>query len=198
MSSNLLRWSGLAAMLGGVLWPLWAGVEQSVEWGQPGSTAYEHYELINRLLPIALLLVVAGFIGLHAAQRSRYGRIGTVGFATVLVGLVLITAGSVGEFWVFSDESYVGAGRNASWMLFLLGHPVLAIGTLLFGIASVRAKVFPWVAAISFAVMGVGVIVPFFGAFIFGIPFVWLGYLLWSGRFEGAQQPAHSCQGMER
>ena len=105
---------------------------------------------------------------------------------------MLITAGSVGEFWVFSDESYEGAGWNASWMLFLLGHPVLAIGTLLFGTATVRAKVFPRVAAMSFAVMGVGVVVPFFGAFIFGIPFVWLGYLLWSGKFEGLQQSARS------
>ena len=70
MSSNLIRLSGLAAMLGGVLWALWGIVEQSVGWGQPGSTAYELYELINRLLPFALLLVVVGFIGLHAAQRS--------------------------------------------------------------------------------------------------------------------------------
>ena len=155
----------------------------------PGRRPYE------KECSIALLL---GFIGLHVAQRSRYGRLGTVGFATVLVGLVLITAGSVGEFWVFSDESYVGAGRNASWMLFLLGHPVLAIGTLLFGVATVRAKVFPRVAAVSFAVMGVGVIVPFFGAFIFALPFVWLGYLLWSGRFGRAQQPAHSGKGVER
>jgi hypothetical protein len=58
MSSNFVRLSGLAAMLGGLLWALWAGVEQSVGWGDPGSVAYERYELINRLLPLALLPVV--------------------------------------------------------------------------------------------------------------------------------------------
>jgi hypothetical protein len=42
----------------------------------------------------------------------------------------------VGEFWVFSDQSYEGAGRNASWMLFLLGHLVVVSGTLLFTIAT--------------------------------------------------------------
>ena len=66
--SNLVRLSGLAAMLGGVLWPLWAGIEQSVGWGEPGSAAYERYELVDRLLPVALLPVIVGFLGLHAAQ----------------------------------------------------------------------------------------------------------------------------------
>ena len=176
-------------MVGGVLWALWGGVEQSVGWGQPGSTAYERYELINRLLPPTLLPVVVGFIGLHVAQRRSYGWLGTAGFATVLVGFVLITAGNVGEFWVFSDQSYEGAGRNASWTVFLLGHLVLVIGTLLFGIATVRAKVFPQQPALLFAVMGVGVVVPFLGAVLFAIPFVWLGYLLWSGKYERVQQP---------
>jgi hypothetical protein len=190
MSSNLVRWSGLAAMLGGVLWALWGVAEQSVGWGQPGSTVYERYGLINRLLPFVLLPVVVGFIGLHAAQRRSYGPLVTAGFATVLIGFMLITAGSVGEFWVFSDQSYEGAGRNASWILFLLGHLVLVIGTLLFGIATARAKVFPQQAAMLFAVMGVGVVVPFLGAVIFAIPFVWLGYLLWSGKYQRGQQPS--------
>jgi hypothetical protein len=193
MSSGLVRWSGLAAMLGGVLWALWAGVEQSVGWGQPGTPVYERYELINRLLPFALLPVVVGFIGLHVAQRRSYGLLGMAGFATVLIGFMLIIAGSVGEFWVFSDQSYEGAGRNASWVLFLLGHPVLAVGTLLFGIASARTEVFefgvPREVPMLFAVLGACVVVPFYGAFFFAFPFVWLGYLLWSGKYKRAQQP---------
>ena len=190
MSSGLIRWCGLLAMLGGVLWALWGVVQQLAGWGQPGTTAYERYELVNRLLPFALLPVVVGFIGLHAAQRRSYGKLGTAGFTIVLVGLILIAAGNVGEFWVFSDQSYVGAGRNASWTLFLLGHLVLVIGTLLFGIATVRAKVFPGGAAMLFAALGLGVVVPFLGAVIFAVPFVWLGYLLYSGKYQIAQQPS--------
>jgi hypothetical protein len=176
MSQSLVRWSGLAAMVGSVLWVLWAGGQLQ---GFGGPSAYLFF---NRLLPFVLLPVVLGFIGLHAAQRKSYGRLGVVGFVTVLVGFTLIIAGSGAEFWVFSDQPYgLPNGRNASWNLFLLGHPVLAVGTLLFGIATVRAGVFSRDVAVLFAVLGVGVVVPFIGAFIFAIPLVWLGYPLWSG-----------------
>jgi hypothetical protein len=191
-SRNLVRWSGLAAMVGAVLWPLWAGVEQSVGWGQPDSTAYERYELINRLLPFALLPVVVGFIGLHVAQRRSYGRLGMAGFTTVLVGFMLIIVGSVSEFWVFSDQPYdeTGFGRGASWALFLLGHPLLAVGTVLFGIATARAKVLPRNVAMMFTVLGAFVVVPFTGTVFFAFPFVWLGYLLYSSKFERGQHPS--------
>ena len=59
-------------------------------------------------------------IGLHVVQRRRYGRLGVAGFATVHVGYMLIIAGSVGEFWIFSEQAYaLPNGRNASWALFL-------------------------------------------------------------------------------
>ena len=63
-------------------------------------------------------------------------------------------------------------GRDASWTIYLLGRLVLAIGSLLFGIAAVRAAV----------------VLPFFGALIFAIPFTWLGYTLWSGNDEPVGQ----------
>jgi hypothetical protein len=190
MSSNLIRWSGLSAMVGGVLWVLWAGGVQGIGWGDPGSAAYERYEFFNRLLPIAVLPILVGFAGLHAAQRRSYGRLGTAGFAIALAGFVLMTAGSVGEFWVFSDQPYDGAGfgRGASWALFLLGHPPLAVGTVLFGVATARAGVFPREVAVMFAVLGALVVVPFTGSVFFAIPFVWLGYLLYSGKHESVRQ----------
>jgi hypothetical protein len=183
MSAGLIRLSGLAAMAGGVLWPLWAGVVQSVGWGEPGSAAYERYELINRLLPLALLPVVLGFVGLHIAQRRSYGWLGAAGFLTILAGFALILVGSVGEFWAFTEQGYALPNlRDASWTLFLLGHPILAVGTVLFGIGTARAQVFPGDVGMLFAVIGAcGALIPFVGAFIFAIPFVWLGYLLWSG-----------------
>ena len=192
MTPNLIRLTGLAAMLGGVLWPLWVVIHLSVGSGEPGSAAYERYELVNRLLPLDLLPVVVGFIGLHAAQRRNYGRLRTAGFATILVGFMLIIAGSVGEFWLFSDQPYMlPNGRQAPFNLFLLGHLPLAIGTVLFGIATARAQVFPGDVGMLIAVIGTcGALIPFYGAFKFTFPFVWLGYLLWSGKYERGQQPS--------
>lgn len=174
------------AMLGRVLWALWAGSVQGVGWGEPGSAAYERYEFFNRLLPLAVLPILLGFVGLHAAQRRNYGWLGAAGFTTVLAGFALIIAGSVGEFWLFSDQPYgeTGFGRGASWTLFLLGHPVLAIGTVLFGIATARAGVLPREIAMMFTVLGALVVVPFIGAVFFALPFVWVGYLLYSGKYQ--------------
>ena len=141
-SSTLTKWCGLAAMLGAVLWALWAVVVQSVGWGESGSAAYERYELINRLLPLALLPVVVGFVGLHAAQRRRYGWLGTTGFVVVLGGFAIILVGSAGEFWAFTEQGYAPPNlRDTAWTLFLL-------------------------------------------AFLLA----WLGYLLWSGKYESGQQ----------
>jgi len=136
------------------------------------------------------LKLTVGFVGLHAAQKGRLGRLGTAGLAIVLVGFTIIVAGSVGEFWVFSAQPYDGAGfaRGVCWAIFLLGHPILAVGTVLFGVSTARAGVFPREVAVMFAVLGVLVVVPFIGAVFFAIPFVWLGYLMYSGKHQSARQ----------
>ena len=91
---------------------------------------------------------------------------------------------------MFPTQPYGEAnGRDASWTIYLFGHLVLAIGSVLFGIATVRAKVLPGKTAKLFAVLGGFAVVPFFGALIFAIPFTWLGYVLWSGKDELVRQP---------
>ncbi len=190
VSFNLIRWAGLAAMVGGVLWALWTVGFNSVGYGEPGTPAYERYEAYNRLLPLALLPLMVGFLGLHAVQRRSYGWLGKAGFVAALVRLALGVAGSVGEFWVFTTQPYGEAnGRDASWMIYLVGHLVLAIGSVLFGIAAVRAKVLARKPAVMFAVLGGFAVMPFFGALIFAIPFTWLGYTLWSGKVEPVRHP---------
>jgi hypothetical protein len=180
-------------MLGSVLWVLWTAGQLSgfVGWGDPGSAAFDRYEVFNRLLPLVLTPVVVGFTGLHLAQRGSYDRLRTVGFSCVLVGFALVISGSVAEFWLFSDQPYGQPnGRSASWTLFLLGHPVLAAGTLLFGVATVRSRTFPGKASALFTSLGTcGALIPMYGAFIFALPFGWLGYLMWSGKYEGLATP---------
>ena len=187
--SNLVRWAGLAAVVGGILWALWTVGFNFAGYGDPGTLAYERYEAYNRLLPLAVLPVMVGFLGLHAAQRRTYGWLGRAGLVTALLGLALAVAGSVGEFWVFTTQLYGEPnGRNTSWAIYLLGHLVLGIGSVLFGIASVRAKVLARKPAMTFTTLGGFAVAPFFGAVIFAIPFAWLGYTLWSGKVEPDRQ----------
>ena len=80
-SSDLIRWSGIAAMLGGVLWVVWSLlVRVSFEAaGGPFS---------DGLLLVADLLTLAGLVGLHALQGGNYGSIGRAGFYTSVVALL--------------------------------------------------------------------------------------------------------------
>ena len=175
--------------MGGVLWALWTVGFNFVGYGEPGTPAYERYEAYNRLLPLALLPVMVGFLALHAAQRRSCGRLGKAGFVTVLVGLTLAISGSVGEFLVFTTQPYGEAnGRDASWTIYLLGHLGLALGSVLFGVAAARAKVLARKPAMMLALLGGFAVVPFFGALIFAVPFVRLGYALWSGEDRSVEQ----------
>ena len=70
-----------------------------------------------------------------------------------------------------------------------MGHLVLAIGSVLFGIHTVRGKILPCKAGNLFAVLRGFAVLPFFGALIFAIPFTSLRYMLWSGKAEPVRHP---------
>jgi hypothetical protein len=66
-SSDIVRWGGIAAMLGGVPWVLWNNtfrVSNQAAFG-PFSDA---------LLLLAALLTLVGLLGLHALQGGSYER----------------------------------------------------------------------------------------------------------------------------
>lgn len=79
--SLLVGWCGLADMLGGILWVLWAaGQLQGFGGGdESGGASFSPYVFFNRLLPLVLLPVVVGFVGLHYAQGKSYGPPRSVG-----------------------------------------------------------------------------------------------------------------------
>jgi hypothetical protein len=182
-SSDLIRWGGLAAIWGGVLWALWnAGLEFVIGWGEPPSPAYERYEAYNRVMPVILLLLVAGLLGFYAAQKGGgHGWLGSASLIIALIGFTLLFVGNVAEFWVFNAQPYGEAnGRDNSWTLYLLGVLTLAIGSVLFGIATLRIKILPHRAAMLFTVGSAAAVVPGFGMLLFGTGWAWLGYALWS------------------
>ena len=68
LAANWIRWSGSAAMLGGVLWALWYVGAYFVGWGSPSIPEYDAYEIYNRSMPVVLLVLLVGLAG---AQRCK-------------------------------------------------------------------------------------------------------------------------------
>ena len=78
-SLNLIRGGGLAAMLSGVVWIIYALL------GLAGGDLQESNPL-DILIIIAWLLQVVGLVGFHTLQKRNYGRIGRGGFLHVYSG----------------------------------------------------------------------------------------------------------------
>ncbi|MCI0626716.1 MAG: hypothetical protein L0387_34560 [Acidobacteria bacterium] len=137
-SAQLIRWSGLGGMAGGLLW-FGLGRLGGAAWHRPILTlTYEDY---NKLMPIPLLLLFVGLAGFFAHYGRGKGWLGSGGFAVAATGLGLMLIGNLVEFYWgggirHGDETISHAG----WTLFLAGILLLTVGLLLFGIAILRAK----------------------------------------------------------
>jgi hypothetical protein len=69
-SGNLVRWSGLAAMVGGALWVI-VFVLFALRPSGPGLTPpYRSFEGLGLVTLLSLLLIVLGFVGLHIWRRE--------------------------------------------------------------------------------------------------------------------------------
>ncbi len=106
-------------------------VAGSVEWGPPGTPAYNTYQTVNRLVSIPAMILVVGVAASGWSARKRLGALGRLAWLTASLGSLLILAGNVGEFWVFTARSYSDSARNASWGIFLLGALLLFVGGIL-------------------------------------------------------------------
>jgi hypothetical protein len=68
-SSNLIRWCGLAAIVGGVAWTV-ASILPLVS--PPGDWTRR----TSLLFIIAVLSMMVGLVGFHALQKGSYGHLG--------------------------------------------------------------------------------------------------------------------------
>ena len=127
---------GASLAIGGFAATVWYffGYLGSVGWGPPGTDAYVEYERANRLFVVPLLVHAAGWMLLFRGYASR--RVARVGAA----GSLMMLAGSVGEFWIFSAESYQSLVRLASWMTFLFGTLAAVVGLVALAVRRLRSR----------------------------------------------------------
>jgi len=144
------RWLDLAGVVGG---SIWIGLRFfSPEWGPPGTAAYAGYELWNHVWAPALVLMAAGFLGGRRSDALAHRRAARAGLSILITGLVVMAIGNIAEFWVFTDVPYNGGGgpnaRDLSWMSFLVGALLAAVGATAAGLAMVAQRTAPiWVSA---------------------------------------------------
>ncbi len=187
-SSNRIRWSGLAAILGGLLWIVNAVLTASKPRGCIGMDCeLSAIRDTGDLLPIfiaALLLIALGLTGvvIRARHAGLFGRLGRIGVVASVVGIALVVIGSLIQAIFF--------GGDFPLMPFFVvpGLLTVLVGFLLLGIAVLRARVLSrWAAALL--IVGTLAMLGFNDqnaqallAIPFGISWIAVGYALWSDR----------------
>jgi hypothetical protein len=198
-TSNLIRWSGLAALVGSVLLVVLDVAEFVLIGGQPESVAAGTSTLIivRVAFLVSIVLMILALVGLYARQAEQAGTLGLIAFLVALTG----TAMAFGLQW---SAAFIGPwlaeaapellDTEPSGLLaagFMLSFVLLALGWLLFGLASLQARVLPRGAA---ALLIVGAVLWFVtllldipgSGVVFGAAVAWMGYALWSGTGETA------------
>jgi uncharacterized membrane protein len=139
MSAGLIRWSGWAGIIGGLLWALFplATVLVSMDGTQPGTMSHIGAAAVYWVMAVLpLLLLLVGLVGLRALQSGAYGRLGNVGFLVSFLALALMFLGNAVEV---AALTFSGAESEVGHTLFLIGFLLLLVGSVLLGIALIRA-----------------------------------------------------------
>ncbi|MCK4901641.1 MAG: hypothetical protein KAS38_22850 [Anaerolineales bacterium] len=180
--SNLIRWSGLAAILCGLLYPVCSILYFEVIVGSQRI-------LTDTLWFVAFILYVFGLMGIYGSQIEESGFFGFLGFLLLIIHDCIL----LGENWLPEKGQSVGV---ASVLGPLSGITGLA-GYILLGIGLWKANKLPrWTFVlwpIGLALFGAGVavegILGAIGGTILGIGLVGAGVNLWSGTVEPVRKP---------
>jgi len=191
-ASTLIRWSGLATVLAGVVLVIVELMELlavDIEHLRAESTTVA-FAFWAGLSLLTFLLLSLGLIGIYSYQLEAAGVLGLAGFLVAFVGTVL----SAGAAWTLlfiapKVAPLVPTFVEIPW--FELSFLLLALGWLLFGVATLRARVFPRAAAVLLIIGAVLIAVPLPArALVLGVALAWLGFVLFAG--GGTARPSQS------
>ena len=188
------RWEGLAAILGGLL--LATGSIHNMT-----NTATRAGTAAGMLMTlIALPLLVFAVTALYTAQAEQSRVLARVAYTLSIIGLTFTVGPVYVQFTGVSGDTLrtlrpiFDAGVPA--VIALISVVGLTLGFLLFGIATMRARVFSRWAGLILIVGAVVSFVPMplvarIGGAVLGLGIAWLGWALWSSKREAsvAAQP---------
>jgi hypothetical protein len=216
--SNLIRWTGVAAILAGLIF---AGYQPIQPPEVVSSVTTSAWAIITPLKYAMCLLFLLSWTGLYARQMRKAGWLGLAGFLLLSLCWALQSAFVFATAFIlpllattapkFVDSLLRSASGTVS-VVNLGALPALSalvgiayiLGGLLFGIATLRAGILPrWPAGllavasalpVAFVLPSVAALIPpqiqHLAAMPLGIAVAWLGYALWSERREQASGPS--------
>jgi len=192
-SSELIRWSGLAAVAGGVSLGIAELVALSffgLDFSQTATTGT--YAVYSVLIMITGVLLPLGLVGLYVRQSEAAGPLGLVGFVVAFIGTVLVA----GFFWSSAFVAPILA-VEAPQLLDVRSLPgffrsfiVFGLGWLLFGVATLRAGIYPRAPAVLLIVGSVLIVIRLpLTSIVLDAAVAWMGYVLFTGRDIAAGRP---------
>ena len=160
------RWHGLAGLLGGLLCVALTPIQTFI-WSREASPAWvlamrplldrylaiydrvgaslglSDYHFFGRMFFLVYLLILLPLLAVHAGQSGRGVRLEAVGFRCSMIGLITAAVGDVGAYWGGSDPEEFAAIQGIGFLMEMLAILVILVGSVLYGIATLRAGVLP-------------------------------------------------------
>ena len=209
-TKNLIRWAGLSAMVAGLCFVV-VGLLHPPNILSSVSTS--RWVIVHAVAIAMSLFGLPGITGVYARQAHAAGWLGLAGYLLFSLWLVLIFAFTFFEVFVlpllattaptfaagflgiFTGSAEMNVGVLAA--LWGLSDALFALGGLVFGIATFRARILPrWAGgALTIAIIlaPVSALLPHeirpLVAVPIGFAIALLGYALWSERRAHASEP---------
>lgn len=206
--SALIRASGLATIVGGILFALFPLLH-------PDHTAAGYTSWLwvpAHMSPnIGAILVLFGLVGLLVRQLERAGLFGVIAFVVAFIGTASFVMGAMIEAFIIpfmglqTPDMVEGPPPPGVGEAFMIITTLFSAGYLVLAIATYRARVLPRNVGVLLIVGTLAnMVLPKLGAIdlsldplwvvgfvLFGAAIAFLGYALWSGTPEqdGAREP---------
>jgi len=205
-TNNLIRWSGLSLLVGGLLYAINGFFHLNNN--DPQVTFSPLWLPIQIIITIFYLLDIFGLIGLHSYQKDKAGLLGLIGVVLAIIGSALTFIASIGFAFVIpavtaqqaapqSPTELISSTGQLAWIGTLVLAWIFAFlpGHIVTGISTIRAGVLPRWASV---LVVVGMILVFIGAasaplfwlrniggVLSGAGLAWLGFALLSTQKAG-------------
>ena len=194
--STFIRWSGLATVLAGVLFLIVEFLELfALDLENLGAQAATGtFAFWAGLFLLTTVLLLLGLVGLYFYQSEAAGVLGLAGFLVAFLGTVL----AAGASWALLFAVPLAPEVLGTPWLFL-SFLIFTVGWLLFGVATLRARVFPRATAVLLMVGAVLLLIPLMGwanpyimrHLVLSVAVAWLGFDLFTGRVAQPERPEH-------